>query len=927
MSEFFGLYKRPKSEINIINKFQISFEKSQNFYKNKDYLQALEELKISYNFLNDIWDEYPKIRTLFLIIKSLFYTKKFMECLSLKPKILEKILIETKRDKEKSQKKQDIFIKIKSKISMYTLIINFILDKLDNSVESVIEVIKDLSENNNYSLDDKIKYFWNYIKTLLKISGITKTYKFELFKQDYNSMLVIEKKNNNNLIPNNQCIYEPIKKIEYSILDKYKLFMNSKLRNNLYVVLDNEYYFINFGLKNDRVMKFLQKNMHMYVRENNKEKLVELFQSFLFLGKIDLKKKFNMNMNELLYVQKRRIEKFDVIFASIIGAFSHIFKKYFNKPKKLYFSNSTKKNNSKSNTNIKEIENQIKLLKSTSLFNMNKNKGYKEDAISSFDYNNINEIKIPPNSSITPKTLFTKKKVITTNKNTFNKSNIRNKFILKQPLLSYTYLNVNNNTNLKKLFIKKKTGNSPIINNHDNFLLNFSDGEIQINLHKKNNIREFSSYNIKRNDEIRKLKKNKVLIIKEKNNFILRNINNILITKLIDLFLQIYKLENNLFFEDEEKIKYKNIYPRKIDLYNNLNIPKIIKSYYSISVKGSNENQVAHFYYKDYMLIKNLILLGICDGHGNFGNLVSDKISILFPAYLLYIIIEDFLIKENKDINKEIYKLFKLKENPKEVKDMYLLRYFFNKFKFDFKDIPLFKGNLPLLKKQIYESLHYSHNDLKIRYNIDYEFSGSTLCSCFIMGYTLYIINVGDSQIILGSLSNNSNRWEVTYLSVKHTFEIPGESNRIILNGGRVDRMKNEKGKEAGPIRMYENKIESNIPGLAMSRSIGDNFAKKFGVSYEPDISKYNLKKEDKIIIIGNDGLFNCLNSEEIINELGNFYKDNKNAEEAAIHLIDYAKFKSTYRIKKKKKKFEINNNIYKGNYDDITCIVVFLEN
>ncbi len=44
---------------------------------------------------------------------------------------------------------------------------------------------------------------------------------------------------------------------------------------------------------------------------------------------------------------------------------------------------------------------------------------------------------------------------------------------------------------------------------------------------------------------------------------------------------------------------------------------------------------------------------------------------------------------------------------------------------------------------------------------------------------------------------------------MKHTFEIPGESNRIILNGGRVDRMKNEKGKEAGPIRMYENKIES----------------------------------------------------------------------------------------------------------------------
>ena len=437
-----------------------------------------------------------------------------------------------------------------------------------------------------------------------------------------------------------------------------------------------------------------------------------------------------------------------------------------------------------------------------------------------------------------------------------------------------------------------------------------------------------NSYNNKKKDKIIKLNKNNGILKEKESHFILRNINNILITKLIDLFLPIYKIENNLIFDEEEKTKYKDIYPRKIDLINNLNVQNIIKSYYSISIKGSNsiENQDSYFYYKDYMLIKNLILLGVCDGHGKFGYLISDKLSILFPSYFLYIIMEDFLIKENKDINKEIYQLFKLEENPKEVKDMYILRYFFNKFKMNFKKIPLFKGNILLLKNQIYESLHYSHNDLKARYSIDYDFSGSTLCSCLIMGFTIYVINVGDSQIISGLFDNNSNKWEAKPLSVAHTFEISQESKRILINGGRVDRMKNDKGKEVGPLRVYDNNIESDIPGLSISRSIGDNFAKRFGVSYEPEVLKYNLKKEEKIIVVGTDGLFNCLSYQEIINELGRFYMENKNAEEATIHLIDYAKLKCANITKKKKKNSETNDNIYKENYNDMTCVVLFLD-
>ena len=195
MSDYFYSFKRPKAEISIINKFKKSFEKSQQFYKNKDYIQTIEELKLSYNYLNDIWDDYPKIQTLFLMAKSFFYTKKYSEFLFFQSKLLSKILIESQRDKGKINKKHYTLIKIKAKILMYTLLINFISDKLDNCIESIHDIIEDLSHNKSYSLDDKIIFFWNYIKTLLKIAGTTKTLKFKLFKQDYDSMVIIEKKN------------------------------------------------------------------------------------------------------------------------------------------------------------------------------------------------------------------------------------------------------------------------------------------------------------------------------------------------------------------------------------------------------------------------------------------------------------------------------------------------------------------------------------------------------------------------------------------------------------------------------------------------------------------------------------------------------------------------------------------------------------
>ena len=948
MSYLFIQNKRPNAENNIIQQFIVSFQQSQQFYKNKEYHKVLEELIISNKLLIDIWDEYPKIKTLYLMMKSFYHIKKYSQCLSIQTIILEKILIEEQRDKGICKEKNDFFIKVKAKIGAYHLIINFIYDNLDKSIQSIIDFIKDTSENEILSLDDKIKYFWNYIKTILKISGITKTNKFKLFKQAYDSMIIIEKKEYESI---NNCIYEPIKKIDRYMKDKYKIFMNLKLRTNLYEILDKEYYHINFGLTNDKIIKvmnFLQKNMHVYVRENNKIKLIELFHTFLDLGKINLKHIFNMTMNEIIHIQKRRIEKFDIIFANLVGAFTHIFKKYFTNENFISFTKPVDgKNIIRLNHSLKEINKQYKILKSFSPYDISETD--RKQKLIIFGYNSNTNINIPSPF----KDFSEKKRESKYGNNIFNKNivKINNKKLklIKDKRFLLNKKNIIFKKILRNNILKENITDFPIINNNQkiknkNNILNFSDGEIKHNKNKENEY-NIKSNTLSKNNDKKKAKKDNENN-KENNSFILRNINNILITKLIDLFIPVYKIENNLVLEEYEMIKYKSNFPRKIDLYN-FNIQKIVSSYYSISINGSNssENKDAYFYYEDYMLIKNLILLGVCDGHGKFGYLISDKICTLFPAYLIYIIIEDNLIKNNKDINKEMYKLFKLKENPHEVKDMHLLHYFFNKFNINLKnDIPLLNENILLLKNQVQEAFYYSHNDLKHRYNIDYEFSGTTICSCFILGDYLYVINLGDSQIMVGTLSENNNNWDINPISIKHTLDIPEENMRIVLNGGRIGRIKDENNREVGPLRVYNKNIESDIPGLTISRSIGDNFAKKLGVSYEPDVTKYKLKKEDKIIIIGTDGLFKCLTNEEIINILGNFYIDNKSAEEAVISLIEIAKNRNKYNYKlklaKKRKKIILNteNNIdskqpvsdeekeiNKGNFDDITCIVVFL--
>jgi serine/threonine protein phosphatase PrpC len=95
-----------------------------------------------------------------------------------------------------------------------------------------------------------------------------------------------------------------------------------------------------------------------------------------------------------------------------------------------------------------------------------------------------------------------------------------------------------------------------------------------------------------------------------------------------------------------------------------------------------------------------------------------------------------------------------------------------------------------------------------------------------------------------------------------------------------------------------------------MTRSFGDAVASRVGVIAEPEMSEIILNKDDKVIVLASDGVWEFLKNEDVGRIVYPYYLK-RNAEGAAESLVREA-------FKKWKK---IDNTI-----DDITCIVIFLD-
>ena len=107
-----------------------------------------------------------------------------------------------------------------------------------------------------------------------------------------------------------------------------------------------------------------------------------------------------------------------------------------------------------------------------------------------------------------------------------------------------------------------------------------------------------------------------------------------------------------------------------------------------------------------------------------------------------------------------------------------------------------------------------------------------------------------------------NGRVKAAEFSKDHKPDDPAEKRRILAKGGRVFAIKYEDGIE-GPPRVWLGNID--IPGIAMSRSLGDKVAHQAGCISDPDFTEFTLTAELEVVIMATDGLWEFLSNEEVV--------------------------------------------------------------
>jgi len=194
---------------------------------------------------------------------------------------------------------------------------------------------------------------------------------------------------------------------------------------------------------------------------------------------------------------------------------------------------------------------------------------------------------------------------------------------------------------------------------------------------------------------------------------------------------------------------------------------------------------------------------------------------------------------------------------------------------------------------------------------MDIKFSGSTCVTVLTLGQKLFCSNVGDSRGIVVKRKAGDPNGKITAQAISRDQKPcqADEADRIVKNGGRIDSFRDPDRNPIGPLRVWLK--EQDIPGLAMTRSFGDEVASRVGVTAEPEILELDLCPDDRFIVLASDGVWEFLSNEDIAKIVLPYYEC-KNAEKAAEAVV-----RESY-LKWKQEEDDI--------IDDITCVIVFLD-
>ena len=175
---------------------------------------------------------------------------------------------------------------------------------------------------------------------------------------------------------------------------------------------------------------------------------------------------------------------------------------------------------------------------------------------------------------------------------------------------------------------------------------------------------------------------------------------------------------------------------------------------------------------------------------------------------------------------------------------------------------------------------------------LDSSLSGATGLVLFITSQGIHSGSVGDSRAILATIpdantsiedppvTNNtyvrkldpSRTLKPVALTVDQKPNHASELERIEKSGGKVQQLTDEYGNKVGPFRVWQK--NGIMPGLAMSRSIGDGVAKEIGVIAEPLYYYFPfLQFRDQFIVMASDGVWDVMENIEVVNFVERFRK------------------------------------------------------
>jgi len=447
--------------------------------------------------------------------------------------------------------------------------------------------------------------------------------------------------------------------------------------------------------------------------------------------------------------------------------------------------------------------------------------------------------------------------------------------------------NINHNAfqpkNIFYKFKRKKTSNNPhgfgynniLVNNNNNYLIFGSLLEENKNSsHSVNTIykakEEKEKININKSQTQNSIKTNDTsgLQINVNSNLLsIGNISNYNINNHYNQSLNVDCHEINLSLLGKSKNEEKTIIDKKETKVEKKWKGKNIKCIHDLSKTGlagdeKKVNQDNYFIFKNFVQGFENIYMGVCDGHGYYGHEVSGYIKENLPM----------------DLNHALKQ----------------------------KNLDLLKDDLsPTIK----ECFIQENQNLLNNHQIDSDLSGTTCISVIYTPKKLIIANIGDSRCVLGKYDKKENKFISENLSRDHKPTIPEEAERILKVGGRIRPMLDEDGEFIGPLRVYMK--EKEMPGLAMTRSFGDYFGSTAGTISEPEVTEHVFKEEDKFIVIASDGLYEFIESEEVVKLVGEFYKKND-----IVGCCEFL-YKESYRRWIDEEEDTV---------DDITIIVVFFE-